>query len=71
MTQMEIAGRALAKSVARLKPTGMRGFVTGLATMRKGVLEDLADVIVSLRRRDLPTREYRLFWSQLTKRRAA
>ncbi len=46
----EMMGRALARDLVRLKPAAMRGFAAELARARRGVLEDLEDVIVSLKR---------------------
>ena len=48
----------------------MRGFIAELGKTRHGVLEDLADVIVSLQRRKEPRRDYRHFWNRLTKSKA-
>lgn len=69
MIQTETAGRTLARTVARLTPEAMRGFVTELSKSRRTVLEDLADVIVSLKRRREPRRNYRAFWAELHKSR--
>ena len=69
MEHVDVAGRSLARSVARLKPAAMRGFISELAKVRHGMLEDLADVIVSLRRRRQPHRSYRQFWGELSKSR--
>jgi len=68
---MEVEVRSLAHSVARLKPTAMRGFVMELAKARRSMLEDLADVIVSVRRRSQPRRSYRRFWAELSRKRAS
>ena len=69
--QTETAGRTLARTVARLKPDAMRGFVAELSKSRRAVLEDLADVIVSLKRRHEPRRSFRTFWAELNKSRKA
>lgn len=59
--------RQLARSVAKLKPSAMQGFVAELAKHRRQLLDDIADVIISVRRRKEPRRDFNAFWNGINK----
>ena len=67
MNKTALYERQLARSVAKLKPSAMQVFVAELAKHRGRLLDDLADVIISLRRRKETRRDFRAFWDGMNK----